>query len=118
MTKVCGSCKKEKSIESFHRHSKSSDGRNPRCSICINNQQKILRKKNKEKADTSVKWFSNIRPTKNDYYEMYLFLQSIGYDPSKDIHKQFCDKYDLPYKAKVVKGTNHYTWNDFIKTDE
>lgn len=45
-------------------------------------------------------------PTPEDYRKMYLILQTIGYDLNEDISKQFCDKYNLKYKDKVIHQRN------------
>jgi hypothetical protein len=118
MTKICIGCGKEKSVESFHRSKSFTDGRNSRCAICVNNYNKARNKVKKNETDTSLRGLIIVHPSKDDFHKMYLFLNSIGYDPSKDIHKQFCEKYNLPYKKRDIKGKNKFSWNDCIKTDE
>jgi hypothetical protein len=119
MNKVCVACKKEKSLESFHKSKVHSDGRNIKCAICVNNYNKVQnQKKEKQKADPSLRGMIIVHPTKDDYLKMYLFLESLGYDPTKDIHKQFSQKYNLPYKKRDAKGKNKYSWEDCIRIDE
>ena len=51
---------------------------------------------------------------KTDYCDMYRFLGKIGYDLTRDIHIQFCEKYNLPLKKRPSKSQNHYGPNDCI----
>ena len=119
MSKVkCIACGIEKSVESFHKSKAFTSGRNSKCAICVNNYNKVRNKKQNKETDTSLRGLIIVHPSKEDYHKMYLFLKSVGYDPSGDIHKQFCEKYNLPYKTRDDKGKNKYSWNDCIKTDE
>lgn len=118
MTKTCITCKKEKSVESFHKSKAYTDGRNSKCAICVNNYNKIKNKEHKKETDPSLRGMVILLPKKDDFHKMYLFLQSIGYDPSKDIHQQFCDKYNLTYKKRDVSQKNKFSYDDCIRTDE
>jgi hypothetical protein len=118
MTKVCAACKIKKPLDSFHKCLSAIDGRNNKCRICVNNYNKIRNEQKEKKRDTSLRKLAIISPTKDDFLNMYLFLKSSGYDPTKDIHKQFCEKYKLPYKVRDDKSKNIFSWKDCIKTDE
>lgn len=115
---VCVGCNIEKSVESFHKSKAFSTGRNSKCRICVNNYNKIRNKTLKKETDPSLRGLIIVHPSKDDYHKMYLFLNSVGYDPSKDIHRQFCEKYNLPYKKRDIKGKNKYSWDDCIRIDE
>lgn len=54
-------------------------------------------------------------PTFKDYCKMYNAMLKLGYDPSKDIHSQFCEKYNLPYKNRTLKQKNHYSYQDCLE---
>lgn len=117
MKRICRTCGLEKNIEEFHKSKSFSDGRNNKCAKCVNDYNSLYGKKKRQeqKKDTSLRGMILVHPTKEDYKKMYLFLKTIGYDPTKDIHKQFCEKYNVPYKERADKNHNFYTWEDCIK---
>jgi hypothetical protein len=105
-TKVCKACNIERPITFFW---KSSNGnRQNRCKVCFKNkqfiQQRVAPEDKEYKKSKYHKTYDEIfrldAPTANDYKLTYSFLESCGYDISKDIHKQFCEKYNLKYKKK------------------
>jgi hypothetical protein len=117
--KVCRACGKLKHITSFDI-SNTPDGRTARCKICIkhgnlipkhlkNTGPKIERDKYVDNRDTS---YSMGRVTKETYKQMYEFLQQIGYDITKSIHQQFCDKYGLKTKRRYERNENKYSIED------
>ena len=118
MTKTCIVCKKEKSVESFHKSKAFTDGRNSKCAICVNNYNKVRNKEKKKETDPSLRGLIIVHPKKDDFHKMYLFLQSIGYDPSGNIHQQFCDKYNLTYKERDDFSKNKFSYDDCIRNDE
>ena len=118
MTKTCIVCKKVKSVESFHKSKAFTDGRNSKCAICVNNYNKVRNKEKKKETDPSLRGLIIVHPKKDDFHKMYLFLQSIGYDPSGNIHQQFCDKYNLTYKERDDFSKNKFSYDDCIRNDE
>lgn len=47
--KICNTCRIEKPLIEFGKHSTSADGYNPKCKSCVSEYQKKYRKKHKEK---------------------------------------------------------------------
>lgn len=56
--------------------------------------------------------------TIKDYTEMYDALKKMGYDPNEDIHQQFCDRHNLPYKVRNKKHKNRYSYMDCLMKKE
>ena len=54
MNKTCYTCKDEKTIESFHKNKKNSDGYAGSCKGCMTNTLRIWRKRNPEKMKKSL----------------------------------------------------------------
>ena len=46
---------------------------------------------------------------KEDWIETFEFLKQIGYDLSKDIHEQFCDKHNLTPRKRKYENSIIYT---------
>ena len=120
MTKICKKCGIDKPLNEYHRGKAFTDGLNSKCSVCVNEYNSI---RNKEKRKLTKKDFTNAffrlsNTPKKDYCSMFEFMSVIGYDLNKDIHKQFCIKYNLPYTKREVKSKNKYTHTDCIKIDE
>ncbi len=118
MNKTCIVCKKVKSAESFHKSKAYSDGRNSKCAICVNHYNKGRTKVNKKETDPALRGLIIVHPKKDDFHQMFLFLQSIGYDPSKDIHQQFCEKYNLTYKKRDDHSKNKFSYDDCFRNYE
>ena len=51
-------------------------------------------------------WMKIVCPTRKDYYLMYKLMEKIGFDPTRDIHLQFCEKYNLKPKRRAAKQRN------------
>ena len=119
MSKVCKGCGIEKPISEYHKSKAFTDGINSKCRDCVNLYNSI---RNKEKRllqkDSTPVFFRLSNTPKRDYCSMFEFMTAIGYDINKDTHKQFCDKYNLPYKKRESKSKNLYTHTDCIKIDE
>ena len=49
--------------------------------------------------------------SKEDYRLMYEFLNSIGYDSTKNIAKQFAEKWGLTYKDRKPKDQSYYLYD-------
>lgn len=43
---------------------------------------------------------------------MYRFMKSMGYDLSKDIHLQFCERYNLKPKKRRYNAKNTYCFDE------
>lgn len=97
--KQCIKCKKTKAHSSFHNNIRMKDGKSQTCKICVNTKAKEYRKepKGKEKFTIDMR-AGTIR--KGEYCLMWNILSSLGYDIHKNIHEQFCEKYNLPTKQK------------------
>jgi len=105
-------------------------GRAGSCKMCI--IQKRTTKKlqdgkihpfNKEFRKTEKAHFSMAGCTKQDYEDMYYILTKIGYDITKDIHKQFIDrhnvnkKYPMKYKKRKYNTENYYLPNGEVNPE-
>lgn len=104
--KVCRACNREKPLSSFNRTGK--DGYyTARCKICINNGV-LIKKPKKSKSLIDKNPFGMAGVTRETYKEMFLLLQKMGYDLSKPIHDQFCEKYNLPTKKRLEHKKNKF----------
>jgi len=82
--KYCYSCTDLLSVKKFGVNVKNASGYMLRCLACE-------RKKRKEKYDAKkIVWLSC-----DD------ILSGMNYDITGDIHQQFCDRHNLPYKERV-----------------
>jgi hypothetical protein len=118
MEKKCAECKVTKPISEFHKRVDNIDGLNKKCRMCVNEYQRERTKnKTKKPEDVSARFALN-KPGVEEYQVMYKFLISAGYDITKDIHKQFCEKYNLVPKPRNVKDRNQYTYQQCFKTGE
>lgn len=115
-SKVCCSCKKEKEITSFYRNAAMPTGWEARCKLCKQNKLKC-RKPNgtgrystgrPKHRDTPQLW--NVR--KEDWIETYEFLKTMGYDLSKNIHEQFCERYNLQPRKRMKEKSIQYSPKD------
>jgi hypothetical protein len=112
--KICRACHKEKSLKSFYRNKQYADGYEPKCRICKVNKVRIRELKPK-KSIYFQDWnhyFRLVHPNLEDYCMCYGFFSNIGYDPSKDIHTQFCEKYNLTPSVRKKKDENKYFYSD------
>lgn len=89
--KLCKVCGNYKDIKYFW--SKKDDGSivMDKCRICTNKLRRLKRKS--EGEHRSYLALTGVRDI--DFIETFQFLKSIGYDLEKDIHLQFCEKYNL-----------------------
>lgn len=104
-TKICKACGREKELDSFYKHGKCKDGYNSRCKLCIIHRNFIRYKKETKKHTFRDNPLSGAGVTKHDYEGMWLLLKSFGYDLSRPIHEQFCEKYNLPLKKRKSQKT-------------
>jgi len=116
-TKVCKSCNIERPITFFWRV--VGDKRQNRCKVCFKNKMFIQprcapedRPEKKSKYNKSHdEIFRLDAPTANDYKLTYKFIESCGYNIFEDIHKQFCEKYNLKYRKKNQFTEPHYLYD-------
>lgn len=94
---VCCSCGKLKSEKNYTRNTQVPRGFNARCKTCVSEGFKCTKTNDRVKKSLIDK--SEYPKLKNttaeDWIDMYKFLESIGYDISKDIHIQFCEKHNI-----------------------
>ena len=113
-TKICRACGLEKSVKSFPKANQST-GYASRCKVCKLKGNLIPKVKIKTKKSIAEQRFEDIvrldAPNAEDYKLMYDFLKSIGYDVTKDVHKQFCKKYKLVYKKRANQNLNSYLYD-------
>jgi hypothetical protein len=107
-SQICCSCGKLKEIESFYRNQQYKSGRDAKCKICKFNGSFCKKKpkshyapKNEALLMRSVK--------KEDYCDLFTFFSALGYDLEKDIHLQFCERYDLKPKKRSNKDKSRYS---------
>jgi hypothetical protein len=116
-TKVCKCCNIERHITFFWRI--VGEKRQSRCKVCFKNkvfiqprllpEDKIEKKSKYNKSHDEI--FRLEAPNAEDYKFTYKFLESCGYDITGDIHKQFCEKYNLKYKKKNQFTEPHYLYD-------
>jgi hypothetical protein len=111
MEKVCSACGSTKKITSFHKRQIEPDGYAKRCKICVN-LYNHSRKKNAYKEELKI-GLTALR--KEDWCQMYSFLEQIGYNTKEDIHGQFIKKHNIPeYKERPKKNNLTYTGCDCL----
>ena len=111
--RVCKACGNEKNLKSFHRNGLYKDGFDVRCKIC--KRQGVLVKERKPKKIAKTPSPLSLKcPTKEDYKTMFLFLERMGYDLNRDIHIQFCEKYNFKPKKRPYKSENFYTLEELF----
>lgn len=81
--KYCKSCTDLLPVDKFYPIPRNKVGYNVRCKVCE------MKKRREKYESTKPVWFST-----DD------ILKGMGYDITGDIHKQFCDRHNLPYKEK------------------
>jgi hypothetical protein len=116
--RYCQACERQKPIKDFYRNRAMRDGYELRCKVCHFNGVKRNKTESKypNRKPHEQKWknyFNIVGVTKNDYRNMFLFLESSGYSLKDDIHIQFCKKWGLtPHIPKQI-FKNQYTPKDF-----
>lgn len=103
--KICVRCGVEKNISEFHNCKRSIDSKNPACAKCINGDNSERRNSG---GSDRIDFRSGILSMK-DYCRTLEVLGLMGYDITKSIHEQFCEKYNLPQKE--IPLTNKLKWN-------
>lgn len=106
-TKLCKVCKKNKLLKSFH---KTYGVPHARCKQCKLDGKKVT--KAEVVKDRSNNYFRLTNTTKEDYIETYRLLEAMGYDLKKDIHVQFCEKYNLKPREPKKTHLPYYSQQD------
>lgn len=111
-TKICCACKKEKDWNSFYRNALMPSGWESRCKVCKNTRVSCRAKKSKvikvQYRDAPHLHYVK----KEDWIDTYDFLKLIGYDLTKNIHEQFCIKYNLEPKERTKEKSIQYSPKD------
>jgi hypothetical protein len=111
-TRMCASCEVTKPINQFYRNNALIDGYEKRCKTCkINNISSRVKAEPKEKYNAEVT-MNLVGLREDDFKSTYLFLQSIGYDLSRNLHEQFCEKYNLPVNPVPYTTKYHFSPKD------
>jgi ClpP class serine protease len=113
--KLCSKCGIEKLKTDYYSNRRNKDKVQSQCKSCMNEYSKTYRVNNPDKTRykkrTTEDTFINFRSfTPNDIKKIPLMLEKMGYDTTKDIHKQFIDrvnkKYGLNLKTKSKPKDN------------
>jgi hypothetical protein len=116
--KVCKVCLVNRPIKQFSRNHLCREGRETRCSFCkkegkTQNRERKRDKETPKHLQTVDQIMRLTFVTKDDFKNMWDFLESIGYDvhnKEKSVHEQFVDKWNgltgskMTYRNKV-RGT-------------
>lgn len=114
---VCRGCGVTKPLIEFHHSSAGRYGRQTRCKVCCSIYNKNYRQ-NKKKDPSLIPNTSNLRlvsPKLDDYCKMYKFLYEMGYDLTKDVHVQFCERHNLIPKVRKKGHKNAFSPSDCHK---
>lgn len=105
---ICKACKLEKPSTKFYRNKNCVSGFHPRCKMCMKTGIKINQGPKKKSAFSTKARLTLRNPEAVDYIDTFLFLEKIGYDLTKDIHIQFCEKYNLTPNNPIEVFNNSY----------
>ena len=117
-SKICCACNKEKEITSFYKNAMMPSGWEARCKTCRYEGCKCRKTKSYERSKnlTSGRPKSNApqlwNVRKKDWIETFEFLKSMGYDLSKNIHEQFCERHNLKPRKRMKEKSIQYTPQD------
>lgn len=92
--KLCKMCGNYKVIQYFYEKKGDSSKIEENCRKCVN----ASKRETKNRVVNERYSLGLVGLTDNDFIDAFKFLKSIGYDLTKDIHQQFCEKYNLPTK--------------------
>jgi len=112
--KLCKQCKQRKKVEHYYRSKIYLDGYMYRCKICYLDKDSRLSRDETRKLKYQLETQKSSQMakmtvcSKEDYRLMYEFLNSIGYDPEKNIAKQFAEKWGVTYKDRKPKDQSYY----------
>jgi len=107
--KICRACGFAKRLKSFQTLKSGNKG--GVCNLCKSQGKRIPREPKPSRIPKNIELqFGFIR--KEDYVEMYEFMEKIGYELQFDLHEQFCKKYGLTPNSPKKTFKNHYTQKD------
>ena len=116
--RICKACGVEYPINHFYFVNSNKGTRNGRCKTCYKKKIYIYKNTNNTKykptpqhKQTYDQIFRLTNVNKQDYVLTYKFLSQMGYDISKNISKQFCEKYNLEYKEKPKNAESQYLFD-------
>jgi hypothetical protein len=108
----CRECNKRKTLNFFYKSTNYVDGYSYLCRRCFTDKKNRVKEPkpvNKEKIKSSKDDMAKMTVcSKQDYMDMYAFFEKIGYDITKNISQQFCDKYDLTYRERRNQDLSLY----------
>jgi uncharacterized protein (DUF1919 family) len=117
--RLCSQCLIYKEPINFYKSDKYPDGKMYKCKICF--QEYRTKTKAQRKQERMEKIKLNTLPdvqmakmtqcSKEDYELMYEFLNRVGYDPTKNIAKQFAEKWGVKYKERRPQDHSYYLSN-------
>jgi len=96
----CTYCGQEKELELFSKNNFTKDGYLAICKLCFNERAKTYRKKGEKKPASKTSGLKLGNTTKKDWCLMFAALEKMGYDLTRDIHQQFCEKHNLPPRKR------------------
>jgi len=108
INRVCADCKRLKGLEHFYKCEHCKGGFMKRCKICFQRWKVEVREpkpKKKRGMTNSGSMAKMTACTKQDYMEMYEFMEKLGFDPN-NVHKDFCLKYGLQEKIRPAKNAS------------
>jgi hypothetical protein len=108
-TNICRACNVAKKLKSFQ--TLKSGNKCGVCNVCRATGRRIPKgtKINRKPKNIELQ-MGFVR--KQDWEYMYKSLEKIGYDLSKDLHEQFCNKYGLTPRSPKQTFKNHYSQKD------
>lgn len=106
--RVCVKCFQSLPHSDYYKSRREQGGFRSHCKYC---DKKYYRKNFFVKNHDTLEGY--VKATKQDYYETFSFLKSIGYNLEEDIHKQFCEKYNLTPRKRSSRNKNIYNPKDF-----
>jgi len=107
--KICRACGIEKRLKSFQTLKSGNKGNV--CHLCKSLGKRILREPKPSRVPKNIALQMGF-VRKGDYVEMYKYLEKIGYDLTKDIHVQFCERHGFTPNSPKKTFKNHYSPSD------
>ncbi len=101
---ICRKCHHELPITDFYTSKNMKSGYLTQCKLCWRERHKNPENKPKSPDLMGLDDLRLYRLTKDDYKSLYELLDRIGYDTTKDIHKQFIDKWNNKNDYKMIYG--------------
>jgi hypothetical protein len=109
----CRDCNKKKQLNHFYKSYNYVDGYTPMCKICYIERRDRIKEPKANKKEKIQPLKSDMAKmtvcSKQDYMDMYKFFETIGYDITQNISKQFCEKHDLKYRDRRQQDLSLYT---------